>query len=444
MTMNCTRFRDNLDAYIDSELDRKTRRAMEEHANTCIECGELLNQAVATATMLAELNEGLVVPQETKDAWRKAVRAEANNKKRTRGTKRSAIHRGVVTRAVAGIAAALVVIFTVGTTLDTGLPIQSAANRVKTSETEWNYAAPAYMGGDSADGYLDFDYEDYGVPIASFEFAASEMATSGDYAAAGGGTVTLMSDGALSDSTTAASAKNDERSGDVVILRRATRSISTREFDEDSLYIDDMNAEYGAWFESRKVTGSQENQNRVMEATVRVPSDRLDDYLAAMDTRGSVTLREDFAEDVTSNYNDVNARLGVLRSQLDQLNAMNAQAESVYDLIEINERASEVTAEIEAYESRIRDWNSRRSYSSVKLTLRELKDDEPEPNEPEKTLGERMKEAFDASIQWLRDFGQNLAVFAASIAPKLIVWIPALIIVIVLLWFAFGRRRKKK
>ena len=100
-----------------------------------------------------------------------------------------------------------------------------------------------------------------------------------------------------------------------------------------------------------------------------------------------------------------------------------------------------MTAEIEAYESRIRDWNSRRSYSTVSLTLTELGEDEPLP--VEKTLSERMKEAFDNSIQWLKDFGQNAAVFGAALLPRLIIWVPVLIIVIVLLRVAFGRRGKK-
>ena len=46
MEMNCKTFQANLDAYIDSELDRKTRRAMEEHAAACPDCGALLNRAM--------------------------------------------------------------------------------------------------------------------------------------------------------------------------------------------------------------------------------------------------------------------------------------------------------------------------------------------------------------------------------------------------------------
>ena len=47
---------------------------MEEHTLSCDDCAELLNQALTTATMCAELNEGLTVPLECQAGWRRAVR----------------------------------------------------------------------------------------------------------------------------------------------------------------------------------------------------------------------------------------------------------------------------------------------------------------------------------------------------------------------------------
>ena len=78
MTMNCERFRSMLDRYIDSELSEEERSAMEEHTLSCDDCAELLNQALTTATMCAELNEGLTVPLECQAGWRRAVREEFN------------------------------------------------------------------------------------------------------------------------------------------------------------------------------------------------------------------------------------------------------------------------------------------------------------------------------------------------------------------------------
>ena len=428
MNMNCTTFRANLDAYIDSELDRKTRRAMEEHAAACPDCGPLLNGAMDVVTRCAELNEGLTVPLECQAAWRRAVREEAESNEKNRAKRRSKNRSGrnAWVRALSAVAAVLVLVFAVGTQLgQDGWSAFTPVSRERSADKYYSEPGAMLYDGYAADSAYEMDYE---TPLM---FAASAPSMNG------AADVVLQSDGAT-DQTVNTTAKT---AGGVIVLRSATRAISTKEFDADSLYLDDLVSEYDAYFESRRVTGNAEDANRLLKATIRVPSESLDDFLVALDLRGIVTLREESAEDITANYNDVAARLEVLRSQLEQLNEMNAKARSVSDLIEINERANEVTAEIEAYESRIRDWNSRRSYSDVTLTLTELGEDEPAP--VAKTLAERMKEAFDNSVQWLKEFGQDAAVFGAALLPRLIIWVPVLIIVIVLLRVAFGRRGKK-
>ena len=431
MNMNCTIFRENLDAYIDSELDRKTRRAMEEHAASCPECGALLNQAMDIITRCAELNEGLTVPLECQAAWRKAVREEAGAKEKAQEKRRSARRSGrnAWVRALSAVAAVVVLLVAVGTQL---------------GPDGFSDLLPARESGmRSVSGGMMYDnYYDRGVAYETADYDAAPMMYAESAAAMGGTSpgVVLQSDGAI-DQTAAVSDTSQKDTPGVIVLRSATRSIITKEFDADTLFLDDLVAEYNAYFESRRVTGNAEDANRLLKASIRVPSESLDDFLTALDVRGTVTLREESAEDITANYNDVAARLEVLRSQLEQLNAMNAKARSVSDLIEINERANEVTADIEAYESRIRDWNSRRSYSTVTLTLNELGEKEPLP--VKKTLSERMKEAFDNSIEWLKEFGQDAAVFGAALLPRLVIWVPVIIIVIVLLRVAFGRRGKK-
>ena len=78
MTMNCERFRSMLDRYIDSELSEEERSAMEEHTLSCDDCAELLNQALTTATMCAELNEGLTVPLECQAGWPRRPKRRPN------------------------------------------------------------------------------------------------------------------------------------------------------------------------------------------------------------------------------------------------------------------------------------------------------------------------------------------------------------------------------
>ena len=250
----------------------------------------------------------------------------------------------------------------------------------------------------------------------------------------------LESDGALDTGKAVGASGESTQSGEIVVLRSALRHVVSKSFDSDLMWLEDLLREYSAYFEERTITGQAEEYSRVLDASIRVPSASLDDFLTALDDMGTVTLREERAEDITADYTDVSTRLAVLRSQLDQLNAMNETAESVSDLIAIHERATELMAEIESYESTLRGWSSQQNYSTVSLTVEE--DVTGGEDAPSASLGERMKEAFNASVEWLRTFGQNAAIFLAALAPRLAVWGPVAVIVIVIICLVFRRKKK--
>ena len=406
MTMNCERFRSMLDRYIDSELSEEERSAMEEHTLSCDDCAELLNQALTTATMCAELNEGLTVPLECQAGWRRAVREEAAQAKKT--------PKWLVWRRALSVAAAAVALFfAVGGALNpNGLTLKAA---LMNSTDQYNETA-GYEG----------DYLSEGAGMAR--------------TASGKAAFLLESDGALDTGKAVGAIGESAQSGEIVVLRSALRHVVSKSFDSDLMWLEDLLREYSAYFEERTITGQAEEYSRVLDASIRVPSASLDDFLTALDDMGTVTLREERAEDITADYTDVSTRLAVLRSQLDQLNAMNETAESVSDLIAIHERATELMAEIESYESTLRGWSSQQNYSTVSLTVEE--DVTGGEDAPSASLGERMKEAFNASVEWLRTFGQNAAIFLAALAPRLAVWGPVAVIVIVIICLVFRRKKK--
>ena len=406
MTMNCERFRSMLDRYIDSELSEEERSAMEEHTLSCDDCAELLNQALTTATMCAELNEGLTVPLECQAGWRRAVREEAAQAKKT---PKWLLWR----RALSVAAAAAALFFAIGGALNPDSLTLKAS--LMNSADQYNETA-GYEG----------DYLSEGAGMAR--------------TASGKAAFLLESDGALDTGKAVGTSGESAQSGDVVVLRSALRHVVSKSFDSDLMWLEDLLREYNAYFEERTVTGQAEDYNRVLSASIRVPSASLDDFLTALDDMGTVTLREERAEDITADYTDVSTRLSVLRSQLDQLNAMNETAESVSDLIAIHERATDLMAEIESYESTLRGWSSQQSYSTVSLTVEE--DVTGGEDAPSSSLGEHMKDAFNASVEWLKTFGQNAAIFLAALAPRLAVWGPVAVIVIVIICLIFRRKKK--
>lgn len=88
--------------------------------------------------------------------------------------------------------------------------------------------------------------------------------------------------------------------------------------------------------------------------TVRVPVDRFEEYLAAIEALGTVINRLVRGKDVTEEYQDLEIRLKNGEKALERLRALLERAEGVKDVLEIEKEIQRVTTEIETLKGRIR------------------------------------------------------------------------------------------
>lgn len=407
---SCEKFLSRLDAYIDCEMPLEEKEAMEAHAQACPACREELAKARDFAGMMAELDGELPVPLPAQVAWRKAVRAECAE------AKKPVWARGNVTR-IASLAAVFVVLLLGGSRLLSDMDM-------------------GYVGDEDAYLYTGRSYvNEKTTEYASYSTSASAPTE------AGKGSL-LMSDGAAGDVSllTGVKTAGAQQNEGLKIIRSAEREIKTTQYDADYLNLTDLVSEHDAYFEENSVTGDAK-YGRTANMVIRVPAAQLDSFLTAIDVLGEVTYRYERAEDVSERYSETEARLSVLRSQLARLEEMVASAESVEELILIEERSSEIITEIEVLEGRLRGWDSQVNYSRVSLTMWEkVEAVEPQPE----ALGARMREAFVDSVDWLKVFGEEFMILLSAMVPRLLVWIPAIVVLVVLVRVIVRTARKRR
>ncbi len=191
--------------------------------------------------------------------------------------------------------------------------------------------------------------------------------------------------------------------------------------------------EFGAYIEYTDLNGSAADGDRWLNYTVRVPVEHYTDFIAAAGEAGSVLDFNESADDITSNYIDVEARLDALKAQRDRLNELAAQAETTSDLIEIEAQLSEVQYQLESYTRQLRSMDDRVQYSTVDITLREVST--YTPHNP--TYLERVRSAFSDGWQFFIDLLQNLSVAVIYLLPTLV-----LIAAIVLIVLAATRKSR--
>ena len=218
------------------------------------------------------------------------------------------------------------------------------------------------------------------------------------------------------------------------IIYNADINMESTDFDaaRDTLLaaVDDC----GAWMEYSSLSGDAKDHDRYAYYTVRVPVENYRTFLAAVGEAGSVLDLSETAENITSSYIDVQARLSALEAQRDRLNELADQAETTADLLEIESQLSDVQYQLENYTRQLKNMDQQVSYSTVDIRLSEVATLTPTGT----TFGERVVDAF-------ADGWRGFVVFLQGFVLAVIYLWPVLLVVgiIVAVAVTLTKRRRK-
>ncbi len=176
---------------------------------------------------------------------------------------------------------------------------------------------------------------------------------------------------------------------------------------------------------------------RTAYMTLRVPAGKLDALTASVKDVGRLVSFNESAEDVSEQYADVSTRLETQKTKMERLQALLAKAESVEDLIAIENGISDTQYEIDRLTGQLLGMDSRVDYSTMNLTLRELSAAETSQDK-EETLPERIRNGIEAAWKTFSYILGDLAVFLAVALPYLL----ALAIIILVIRTVMKRRKK--
>ncbi len=114
-------------------------------------------------------------------------------------------------------------------------------------------------------------------------------------------------------------------------------------------------------------------QNRSSNLTVRIPSDRMDEFIGKVGEISNIVNKEERVEDVTLKYVDLESHKKALETEQERLMELMDRAETVEELITIESRLSDVRYELESMESQLRTLQNQISYSTVNLNIQEVR-----------------------------------------------------------------------
>ena len=164
----------------------------------------------------------------------------------------------------------------------------------------------------------------------------------------------------------------------------------------------------GGYIQNSSQRGSEEEGNRSAEYTFRIPADKYDSFLNDAENTGNALYRNEETSDVTAEYVDVEARVKSLEGQRDRLLELQQKAESLEDLLAIENQLTQVQYELESYTGQKRVLDDQIDLSTVTVSVYEVKVMTPASN----NFGTRITTAFtrgwtDFGV-WLQDVAVDL------------------------------------
>ena len=290
------------------------------------------------------------------------------------------------------------------------LSLCACGSNARKSDSGSGYTQASYSGQTYSYSY---DYDDMAVADEAY----GGFAASGLYESA----VQTSSSGTVSNASagTAGSAETEDLNPEKIIYS-ADATVESTEFDSTINALEALIDSVGGWVESSSVNGANYSSisrgsktNRSASYTVRVPNERFNDMMSSLSALGNVPRSHVYTENVTSQYYDTQARLSTYQAQEQRLLELLEKAETVSDVIEVENELTEVRYRIESLQTSLRNWDRRVSWSTIHLTVNEVSEYTPEA---QKSYTERLKEAFYEGLDNLSwyfvDFVEALPVLA--------------------------------
>lgn len=145
------------------------------------------------------------------------------------------------------------------------------------------------------------------------------------------------------------------------IIRFCTLAIEENDLNKLSVSIQSKANELGGYIESEN--SMEQNLNTV----VRIPADKLDDFIAFTEKGFTVKTKNISTQNITDEYVDNDARLNNLKAQEEQILTILKKASTVDEVLRVQTELYKVRGDAEALEAKKKNWDKQVGYATVTI-----------------------------------------------------------------------------
>ena len=192
-------------------------------------------------------------------------------------------------------------------------------------------------------------------------------------------------------------------------------------------YIEDMDA---------NTSGSYPRATIV----IRVPADQLSELADSVAGIGNVTYKHESQQDVTLQYTDTESHIAALRTEHDRLLELLDKAENLSEVLQLEDRMTQVRYQLENYERSLRALSNQVEYATATIEVSQVKTFTPVEEEEEVGYWEKIGKGLSDGVKGMWEFLKELFSDFVIALPYLLLFLvlPAIIL------FVLIRRRIRR
>ena len=214
------------------------------------------------------------------------------------------------------------------------------------------------------------------------------------------------------------------------LIRTITIEAETKDLDALLTDLDAQLATLGGYVQSKQVRGSATSgSRRYASMTLRIPAEKLDQFVNHVSGATNVLSNSETTEDVTLKFIATESRIAALEAEEARVMELIGKAESLNELLTLESKLSNIRQELEEVKSQLKLYENLIDYGTVYLSVSEEKE-YTVVEEEERTVWERISTGFVTSLKALGTIITELFVFFVVASPFLV--IPAAVVAIIL------------
>ena len=229
--------------------------------------------------------------------------------------------------------------------------------------------------------------------------------------------------------------------------------IETTEYQKTVQAIREKISKYGAIVESESENDNDRNWyydshrktsgTMFMSIRIRVPVKDYNAFVADAGDFGKVISKSQNVDNISRQYHSTEARIEALEKEEKRLNEMMDQADTIEEMIYIEQRLTDVEAELNAKKTNLAAMDVDVAYSTINIDVREVLV-YTEEETPTITFGQRVVRAFKESWKGFTGFMEGLLIVLIHLLPFMVCLLLLALIIILLNRLADKRNPERK